>query len=101
MDIISAGQGKVYLRLGMLKITGQKMMGMWNGRQGKALGKRSTLATETEGTDIGTAGLRTPISLDMKCGKVAPFLPSASSWHQGLRPVAEGFGSFIHQQFNN
>ena len=29
MDIISEG-GKVYLRLGMLKITGQKMMGMWN-----------------------------------------------------------------------
>ena len=40
------------MRLGMLRFTGQKMKRMWN-----VLGKRSTLATETEGTDIDTAGL--------------------------------------------
>ena len=78
MDIISEGEG--LFETGHAKNHRAENEG---NVEWKALGKRSTLATATLGRDIDTAGLRTPISLDMKCGKVAPFLPSASSWHQG------------------
>ena len=87
------GRGKVYLRLGMLKITGQKMKGMWNGRHwGRdrlwRLRRRRRTLTRPDWERGNSHKPWHEVRKSCTISTVSIILAS--------RPVAEGLGSFVH-----